>query len=384
MTELKLGKPTVLVYVINVDWYFDLHWLQRALAARESGATVHIIMGMTDPAINGRLSEQGFTCHPWNIDRKSINPLLNLKRLFDLYALLKGIAPDIIHAITIKPNINVGLLARFINTPYILSVTGTGIIFSGKSLRVRLIRPIVRFLYKLAGNKAGRKLSFENREDRDYFVNTGLCSCEEAVTILGAGVNPEQFNVVQENLNHQPVILFAARLLWDKGLGDLVEAGRLLQQRGLDFSIDVAGIIDEATINAIDQATLDAWVQEGLIRWLGTVKNMPALIAGANIVVLPTFYGEGVPRILIEAASCARAIITTDIAGCREIVKPGVNGLLVPPRDVQALADALVALIEDPQRRETMGQHGRELVESEFTEQQVIAETLSLYRELLS
>ncbi len=378
-----MAKSSVFVYVINVDWYFDLHWVQRARAKLDSGAEVHIIMSQTDPEIFDRLTGFGFVCHVWNIDRRSINPFISIVRLFDLYRILKVIQPEIIHAITIKPNIFVGLIAHVLKTPYVMSVTGTGIIFSGKSLVIRMVRPIVRSLYKLASTKTTRKLIFENYSDRDYFVETGLCSPEEAVAILGAGVDIDVFKQVPERHRDKPVILFAGRLLWDKGLGDLVEAGKLLRKQGLDFSIQVAGIVDHDTINAIDEKTLDQWHEQGLIERLGNVKNMPVLLEETNIVVLPTYYGEGVPRILIEAGSCGRAVVTTDMPGCSEIVENRVNGLLVAPKNVEKLAEALAELIESPELRAKMGRAGREKVKRFFSEQQVIAETMKLYVELL-
>ncbi len=382
--QLKLMlSPYIFVYVINVDWYFDLHWLERAKANLNTGAEVHIIMGQTDPVITDKLSQLGFICHAWNIERKSMNLFQNVARLLDLYSLLKSIKPDIVHAITIKPNISVGLIAHITIIPYVLSITGTGVIFSGNSFAIRLARPIVRGLYKLANSKVRRKLIFENFTDRDYFVHTGLCQDYEAVAILGSGVNTEEFKQVPEKHRHKPVLLFAARLLWDKGLGDLVEAGKQLRKRGIDFSIQVAGIVDQDTINAIAQETLDKWHTNGLIECLGTVKNMPVLIAEANIVVLPTFYGEGVPRILIEAASCGRAIVTTDMPGCREIVEDQVNGLLVPPKNVEKLTNALAKLLKSSELRIKMGQQGRHKVKRDFSEQKVISETMALYQELL-
>ena len=378
-----MPKSSVFVYVINVDWYFDLHWVQRARAKLDSGDEVHIIMSQTDPEIFERLTEFGFVCHVWNIDRRSINPFVSVLRLFDLYRLLKAIQPEIIHSITIKPNIFVGLIAHILKIPYVMSVTGTGIIFSGKTLVIRVVRPIVRCLYKLADTKTKRKLIFENYSDRDYFVETGLCRKDEAVAILGAGVDIDVFNQVPERHTEQPVVLFAGRLLWDKGLGDLVDAGRLLREQDVDFTIKVAGIVDHDTINAIAEKTLDQWHEQGLIERLGNVKDMPSLLAETNIVVLPTYYGEGVPRILIEAGACGRAVVTTDMPGCREIVSHRVNGLLVPSRNVEKLAEALAELIQSPELREELGQAGREKVKRFFSEQQVIGETMQLYEELL-
>ncbi len=378
-----MPKSSVFVYVINVDWYFDLHWVQRARAKLDSGAEVHIIMSQTDPEIFERLTGAGFICHVWNIDRRSINPFISVLRLLDLHRLLKTIQPEIIHAITIKPNIFVGLIAHALQIPYILSITGTGVIFSGKTLVIRMVRPIVRGLYKLANTRIRRKLIFENFSDRDYFIETGLCRKDEAVAILGAGVDIDVFRQVPEHRREQPVVLFAGRLLWDKGLGDLVDAGRLLKKQGVDFTIKVAGIVDHDTINAIAEKTLDQWHEQGLIERLGNVKNMPALLAETNIVVLPTYYGEGVPRILIEAGACGRAVVTTDMPGCREIVSHRVNGLLVPSRNVEKLAEALAELIQSPELREKLGQAGREKVKRFFSEQQVIGETMQLYEELL-
>jgi glycosyltransferase involved in cell wall biosynthesis len=378
------SKPVVFVYVINVDWYFDLHWVQRAKATLQTGAQVHIVMGTTDAEIFRRFSELGFICHQWQIDRKSMNPWTNLLRLIELHTLLKRLAPTIIHAITIKPNICVGLLAHLLRIPYVLSVTGTGVIFSGKSLTVRLMKPIVRLLYKLCSHKVNRRMVFENREDHQYFVSSELCPEQQAITILGAGVDTAQFKTVQENLTQSVKILFAARLLWDKGLGDLVEAGKQLRERNIDFTLDVAGIIDHSTINAIPEEVISNWAKKADIHWLGTIKDMPALIAKSNIVTLPSFYGEGVPRILIEAAACSRAIVTTDMPGCREIGRHQLNALLVQPRDITALADALETLIKDEKLRLKLAKQGRKIVEREFSEQQVIAETLALYQELLS
>ncbi len=377
-------SPLTFVYIINVDWYFDLHWLQRALATQKTGFVVHLIMDFTDDTLLLHLRELGFICHTWTVDRKSINPFNNFKAAYQLYGHLRSIGPDIVHAITIKPNIYTGLIAYLFNFPFVLSITGTGTVFSGQSVVIKLIKPFIRLIYKaLKSGQNRRRIIFENSEDLHYFVNTKLCAADEAVLILGAGVNTEIYKAVAEPLTDKTIILFAARLLWDKGLGDLVEATKLLRAQGLSVEVQVAGIMDHATMSAIPESVLEQWHSEGLINWLGTVKNMPDLIAQANIVVLPTFYGEGVPRILIEASASQRAIVTTDMPGCRELVKQGVNGLLVPPQNVAELANALSQLINDPALREKMGKQGRNIVEQSYAEQQVITQTLSIYTELL-
>ncbi len=375
----------VCVYIINVDWYFDLHWKERARAVKKQVQAVHLIMAETRPEITQQLQAEGFICHAWGVDRKSLNPFANIYQFWFLYQCLKSLQPDLIHAITIKPNIFTGLMAYGLKIPYLLSVTGTGIIFSGNDWKVKLVRPVIRFLYQLAKySSVKRRIIFENGDDRKYFIETGLCHEYEAVTILGAGVDLNRFIVQPPVTKPEPVILFAARLLWDKGLGDLVEAASLLKRQGLKFRLQVAGIVDPDSINAIDMDVFETWCDSGQIEWLGTQSNMPELIAGSDIVALPTFYGEGVPRILIEAAACGRAIISSNIAGCREIVQHQSNGLLIKPRDIAGLSKALSTLINDLPLCHQMGLQGRKIVEQRFSEAQVIDETLALYQHVLA
>lgn len=380
------AKP-VIVYVVNVDWYFKLHWLKRAEKALASGAEVHLVTNFTDNKLAEELSCFGFCLHAWALDRSSIAVFKNIKELIDLYRLLKFISPSLIHAITIKPNLYVGLISFLLKVPYILSVTGLGNVFSSQNWRAILVRPFIRFIFRsIKRNKLPRKIIFENNDDRNYFIANNLCGKSEAELILGAGVNTEIYYPVDELENNSPIVLFAARLLFDKGLADLVEAGRYLLKQGICFSIVVAGILDHSSLGAINPNILQEWDDEGIIEWIGTVEgdeNMSALIAKSNIVVLPTHYGEGVPRILIEAASCARALIATDIPGCREIVQDGINGILVPPKQPEALAEALTHLINDPILRKKMGQHGREIVVSLFSEEKVVSETVLLYQQLI-
>ena len=383
-TRKKTIDKLVIAYVINVDWYFKLHWLHRARASAAAGYEVHIVASITDNATRAQFEQMGFIVHPWAVDRKSINPWTNLCCLLELYRILKGITPILIHAITVKPNICVGLLSPFLRIPYVMSVTGTGIIFSGKSLLPRILRPLVRFFYKRIRNvSANRMIIFENPEDKDYFISSGLCGGSEAIMILGAGVDLNEFQAVPERPTIRPVVLFASRLLWDKGLGDLVEAARLLRQQSYDFVLKVAGIVDNGSTNAIDEKTINGWKESGEIEWLGTVKDMPGLLSQVHVLALPTIYGEGVPRILIEAAASGRAIVATDVPGCREIVRHQINGLLIPPGDIPALAKALATLLKDSELRKVMGGRARERAENLFSEQKVIAETLAVYQKLI-
>ncbi len=204
---------------------------------------------------------------------------------------------------------------------------------------------------------------------------------EQTRVILGSGVDPERF-VPQPEPPPPVTILLAARMLWDKGVGELVEAARLLRDRRLSVRVLLAGAPDPANPAAIPESQLRTWQAEGVVEWLGQRGDMPALIAACHIVCLPS-YREGLPLSLIEAAACGRPIVTTDMPGCREVVQRGTNGLLVPPRDPIALAEALRRLIENAELRATLGAAGRERVLERFTVQRVIEQTFAVYEELL-
>jgi glycosyltransferase involved in cell wall biosynthesis len=172
-------------------------------------------------------------------------------------------------------------------------------------------------------------------------------------------------------------------MLWPKGIGELVQAARILRERGVAVRIRLVGMPDTTSRVAVPAGQLAQWQAEGLVEWMGHRDDIPELWRTSNIAVLPSYYREGVPRSLLEAAACGRAIVTTDMPGCREIVEHGVNGLLVPPRDASALADAIAQLAADAAMRRRMGQAGRALVEKVFSEESTVEQTLAVYRRLV-
>jgi glycosyltransferase involved in cell wall biosynthesis len=209
----------------------------------------------------------------------------------------------------------------------------------------------------------------------------GLVSPSRAAVISGAGVDPERFCPRPEAVG-APVALFAARMLWDKGVGDLVEAARILRARRVEGRVVLAGSPDPGNPASIPASQLEAWNREGIVDWLGHREDMPELLANAAVVVLPS-YGEGFPRSLLEGAAAGRALIAADTPGCREIVIDGITGTLVPPGRPEVLADEIEALWRNPELRRKMGEQGRELVLSRFTEEKVNESILVLYDELL-
>ncbi|SEG66285.1 glycosyltransferase family 4 protein [Vibrio hangzhouensis] len=365
-----------LVFVINVDWYFKLHWVERASYFRSKGYEVHIITKFTDNESLRYFSSLGFVCHSLRFARKSINPFSEISSIFSLYHEIKKIQPTLVHCVTVKPNLYCGILNRlFLKRPIIFSVTGLGIIFSSNHFKFRMIRRLVTLLYRFVSTPKSYFI-FENSDDYKCFIDKKVVK-NNGTVIKGAGIDLNKFSPSPFPNNQS--VLFAARLLKEKGLDQLIEARKILKKEGVDFTIKVAGIVDTDVSSAISLNQIEQWSSEGLIEWLGSVINMPALIAESDIVCLPTVYGEGVPRILIEAASCERAIVATDVVGCREIVSNHVNGILCKPNDSESLASALKYLLAEPVQTKAFGINGRKLVEEQFSQHIVFGKTEAVY-----
>lgn len=375
------SRSKIIALIINVDWYFSLHWLERANYLKRNGFTVHIITCFFDEKVMSCLKEQGFYCHNVSLERKSINLLFEIKYILKLKMVLDKINPDLLHAVTVKPNIYTGILNFFFyDKPIIYSITGLGAVFSSSTYKFIILKRFITVLYKKISTPLSHFV-FENSEDSELLKSLGVLKYSNGTVVKGAGIDLNRFKPSQPPKNGS--ILFAARLLQDKGLGCLVEAQKLLKERGCHFSLNVAGIIDNDVSSAIPLGQIEAWANNGDINWLGNVRDMPNLISQNDVICLPTTYGEGVPRILIEAASCQRPIIATDVAGCREIVSHGVNGYLIAPKDAVMLAHFLQDLLEDKDKLITFGANGRKKVEQEFSQEIVFEKTLQIYQSLL-
>jgi glycosyltransferase involved in cell wall biosynthesis len=380
------SPPRVLV-VVNVEWFFLSHRLPIALGLKRAGCDVEVAAGV-EQGLDGEIERQGLPFTRLALRRASMNPLHDLMLLFRLYRLYREKRPDVVHHVAIKPVLYGSLAARLARVPAIVNaVPGLGFLFSeGTGLRAIKSR-LAMLAYRVSCRGRHVRLIFQNPEDRDSFIAAGVTVPERTVLIRGSGVNVERFQPSPEPESESggpPIVLMASRMLWDKGVAELVEAGRLLRAAGgQSFRIVLAGDPDVANPRSVPAAQLEAWQAEGAIEWWGHQRDMPAVMRQAALVVFPSFYREGVPKVLLEACAAGRAIVTTDLPGCREVVKHGENGLLVPPRDVRALADAIAALLADPARRARMGRAGRVRAVEEFSEASVVDATLRLYREIL-
>ncbi|TKI05757.1 glycosyltransferase family 4 protein [Martelella alba] len=371
-------------YFINSDWYFELHWVERAMAAMSAGYEIHVISHFSDKSIKDRLTTLGMICHNSNVAEQSINPVKFLLSSFTVWRLLDCIKPDALHCITIKPCLMGGFYAHRHHKPIILSFVGLGRVFMVSNLLMGIIRWLTLHSYKYIFSNKKCLLAFEHEHDRDMLIDLTHVDPGQTVVIDGAGINPDIYRYSMETLWEKPVVLFASRLLWSKGLGDLVEVKRRLARKGIEFQLNVAGITVADDADAIPMEQIELWRRQGLINWLGKCADVYSLIQAANVVALPSVYSEGIPRILLEAASVGRACIAYDVGGCQSLIIDDYSGSLVEKRNIGLLADKLEFLLTSPNKRAEMGIHGRERVENKFASSLIIENTLQLYQRAIA
>jgi glycosyltransferase involved in cell wall biosynthesis len=373
-------RPRRLLFVINDPAFFLSHRRPIALGARDAGYEVHV----ASPRAEGPVSEihsLGLTHHPIPLDRSSRNPISELRALAALTELMHHLRPDIVHNVTIKPVIWGGLAARIARVPAAASaISGLGYVFISEGWRARARRSVLVPLYRMALGGPKRRVIFQNHADRDTFARLGIRLDGQTELIRGSGVDRGTLLPAPE-AEGPPVVLMPSRILIDKGAGEFVAAARRLRSRGLNARFILAGDPDPRNPASVPPAALAQWRAEGVVEFPGHCSDIAGLMRAAQLVVLPS-YREGLPKALIEAAACGRAVVTTDTPGCRDAIIPGVTGLLVPVRNATALAEAIAALLADPIRRVAMGVAGRKLAEEAFCVQAVVAQHLRIYDEL--
>lgn len=370
-----------LLFLVTEDWYFVSHRLRLAMAARAAGYEVHVATRETESG--DAIRAAGLTLHrlDWRRGGGSPGPeLAALRRIVRLYAALR---PDVVHHVALKPVIYGAFAARLARVgAAVNAIAGLGFVFTERSLKARLLRPPLLAAMRALLNRPGWVTLFQNPDDRELMVRRGVVHRARARLIRGAGVDTQRLRPLPEPADGPVTIAVASRMLRFKGIGDLVEASRILQGRGVEHRLLLAGAPDATNPAAIPEAELTRWAEAPRIEWLGPVADIGEVWARAHIGALASHGGEGLPKTLLEAAACGRPIVATDISGSREVVRHGETGLLVPPRRPDALADALARLIGDPALRRRFGASGRALVEAELSLGAVTDATLALYREL--
>lgn len=321
----------------------------------------------------GRVKSLGCRFSHIKINNRGSNPLEDFVLFVRFLLLFLSEKPDVFLAYTIKPNIFGSLAAYFLGIPVVNNIAGLGSVF----VKNTLLTSVVRGLYKLSLRKSV-KIFFQNEDDRTYFVQEGLVPPKLADIIPGSGVDLNRFEFTQLRDTGDCVrFLFIGRMLWDKGVGELVHATRQLKQSGFNFEVCLLGFLDVKNPSAIRSVQMDEWVEEGIVAYLGEADDVRPHIIAANCIVLPSFYREGVPRSLLEAAAMGRPIITTDSVGCKEVVDDGVNGFLCLPQNVDDLAEKMKQFMGlSAFARQEMGKCGRKKVEHNFDEGIVISKYL--------
>ena len=374
-------KKKIIVFVVNVDWFFVSHRLAIAIDAIKNGYEVHLICKIT--SLREFILNQGIIIHDWDIKRSSLNIFSTFFDTYKLWILLKKIKPCLIHAITLKPIIFSCLAIKLIDpTPVIFSISGLGYIFSSKSIKAFLSKFLVKFSFKFIFKNNKQHFIFQNKEDKEKLLSIIKLSHVCNTIIPGSGVDLNYFkpNKLIINSFKKHKVLFGARLLKSKGILEFIEVSKKL--KNIDFCI--AGKFDKENFDCISESDLALPIKNGNVIFLGYQENMLPIIRESSLVVLPSYYGEGLPKILIEAAACGKPIITTDHPGCRDAVINGVTGILVKPKDIKGLKIAIENLINQPELMRNMSIESRKLAIKKFNIKDVIKKHMEIYKSYIN
>jgi len=363
--------------VLNTSWNIYNFRLALIHALRNAGYRVILIAPRDE--YSQKLEEDGFLYYDIKINNKGVNPFEDLLLIYDFYKMYKKIKPDVLLNYTIKPNVYSSLAAKFLKIPVINNITGLGTVFLNNNVSSH----IAHWLYKISLHK--NSVVFQNREDMRLFIEKKLLEEKSAILIPGSGIDTEHFKTkYRVSKNKKFTFLMIARLIKDKGIQEYIEAIRLIRQsdNGKDCTFKILGSLYLSNPTAISQKELDSWIKEGLIEYLGHSDNVQEEIDKVDCVVLPS-YREGLSRVLLEASSMEKPIITTNVPGCRDVVDDGINGYLVEVKNSVKLAEAMNKMVNLPKKELlSMGKEGRKKVVDNFSQQKVIDKYLFLLQRL--
>jgi glycosyltransferase involved in cell wall biosynthesis len=378
---MSAARPKIL-FVVAEDWYFWSHRRPIATAALQNGYEVFVATRVGN--CGEKIIEAGFRLLPLRLNRSSYSLFHELRTVAELRRIYQREKPDIIHHIALKPILYGSMAALGSRRVQVVNAfAGLGYLVSSPSFKARALKQVLWKMFRFLLNRRNSFLLLQNCEDRDLLVAEVGVRPEKTTVIRGSGVDVNEFQPTDE-VPSTPIVLLSSRMLWIKGICDFVEAAKLLRTRGINARFVLAGDTDPGSPGAIPREKLQEWQNAGPVEWWGHQQSMSGMVQQAALVCLPSHGGEGVPKALIEAAAGGRAIVATDVPGCRDIVRHGTNGLLVPPKNPAALADAIDRLLKDAPLRAEMGRRGREIAVNEFSEEKVIQQTLALYHRLLN
>lgn len=378
--EVKFEEKPKLLYLVTEDWYFCSHRLSLARKAKNKGYDIVVVTRVTHH--KEQIEKEGFRLIPIPFIRRSKDILHELSTLIKIVRIYKEERPDIVHNIGIKPVLYGTWATKFIKIPIVINLlAGLTEKFHPNEWKSSLIRKMVNLAYRVGYLGVNAFTVFQNPADMNNFLKQGVVEKEKVQLIRGSGVDTEIFSPSQEP-EGIPVIVLASRLIWEKGVGEFVEASTLLKAGGTHCRMVLVGDCDPDSTGSVPQEQLKKWHSEGIIEWWGHKDNMAEVFSKTHIACLPSYH-EGTPRVLLEAASCGKPIVTTDVPGCRQIIKDNEGGFIVPIKNPQALAESIRTLVDNPELRMKMGKRGREIIISEFSDDIIIGQTMALYERLL-
>jgi len=366
--------------VANTGWY--LYNFRLSFAADLAREGYEVVLVCPKDEYSEDLTNAGYRLIFWELDRQIAPLWYELLTVYRLQKIYRREKPALVNHFTLKTVIYGSLAARIAGVPRVVnSITGRGYVFQAPDFKAVLLRLLIDPIFRLVYHKLNAATTFENESDLEFFIGGGLVPNRNIHLVKGVGVDVNWFNYSPEEPAEQPIIVFPGRFLWAKGVGTLIEAARILKSR-LPVRIVLVGKPDPGNPETIPLETIHSWVDQGLVEWWGWQADMRAVYHKSHIIVLPSM-GEGLSKALLEALSCGRPIVATDVPGCRELVIPGVTGYLLPINDPQAIADKLERLCRNPELRTQMGLAGRRLAEEEFVDSKINQQILEIYHSLL-
>jgi glycosyltransferase involved in cell wall biosynthesis len=351
----------IVVISINASW--NIVNFRAGLIGALQRHGFRIVALAPPDSYSHRFAELGVDYVPIAMDKKGVSPARDLLLLWRYYRALRRIRPAMFLGYTAKPNVYGSIAAQALGIPVINNVSGLGTAFIRPGLLTRIVSALYRFAFRRSAT-----VFFQNEEDLDLFLGTALVAPGKAKLLPGSGIDITRFTPSAARGAGPFTFLLIARLLWDKGVGEYVEAARIVRREVPDARFQLLGFLDVENRTAVARKEVEGWVDEGLIDYLGVSDDVRLQIAAADCIVLPS-YREGLPRTLLEAAAMAKPLIATDVPGCRQVVRHGVNGYLCVVRDASSLAEAMLAMIRAPQAsRLAMGAAARDMAEREYDE----------------
>ena len=374
---MKKDRDKILI-VINVDWFFLLHRVPIALALKKEFEDVYILG--KDTGKGSDIQKLGFKFINIDFDRKSLNPIKEINALFQLYKIFRQLKPNVIYNITIKPIIYSLFISKFLKIKSVNTICGLGYVFSDskKNMLKYFIIQIYRFTYLNTKSHT----FFENKDDLELFLKYKILKKNSIHHLVrGTGVDLKKFSCNFKGDNKQGInIVLPARMLWSKGIKEFVEAAKLLKEK-YEYNVffKLYGDIDKGNREAIPEEYLRKIEIKNYLKWFGFYDDMVRVYRNSDIVVLPSYYKEGLPVSLMEACAMGKPIITTDSVGCKDCVDEGINGYIVPVKSITELAKAMEELILSYQDRLTMGKNSRIKAEKEFDQRRILKEYMKVF-----